>query len=162
MLEKDKREDMRKKRNKFFSKVFLRTLFIKQNEHHRYGVLLHTLKVTYATIKYKDYRFIIPALLHDVGKPVVAYQKEEDILKDEYSFTNHEEISYQMVKNMPFLSQWSKDIIRFHYIIRDRMKCKKKGSIKRLNRLNKQWDNFDKEFIKDLQVFLKYDDYGKR
>ncbi len=148
--------------NSIFSKIFWHTLLIKQNNHHKYGVLLHTLKVFYGALKAKDYKFLIPALLHDIGKPIVAYQKSEDIIKDEYSFTDHEEKSYQIIKNWFFISQWTKDIVRYHYIIRDIWKCKKEGKLERLHRLQTTWDTLDEEFIAQLRVFLIYDDYGKK
>jgi predicted HD phosphohydrolase len=149
-------------RNSIFSKVFWITLLFKQNNHHRYGVFLHTMKVALGAIKDKNYKFIPAALLHDIGKPIVAYQKPEDILVDEYSFTDHEEKSYQMIKNWFFLNDWTKNMVRYHYIIRDMYKSQKDGKVERYQFLKKQWDTFDDDFIKDLEIFLKYDDYGKR
>jgi hypothetical protein len=148
--------------NKPYSKPFLKTLFIKQNKWHRYGVLLHTLKVVYGVIKAKDYKFVASALFHDIGKPSVAYQDESDILVGEYSFTDHEEKSYQIVKNWFFLSKWTKSIIRYHYIIRDIKNSKRKGLTIRLKRLEDSWENLDKKFILELEQFLIYDDYGKK
>ena len=147
--------------NNIISKIFWITLLFRQNKWHRYGVLLHTLKVVFAVIKSGDYRFFGTALFHDVGKPFVAYQDEEDVLVNEYSFTDHEEKSYQIVKNWFFLSPWTKDMIRYHYIIRDMKNSKKKGNFKRFVRLEEAWKTFDDEFIKDLEQFLIYDDYGK-
>jgi len=148
--------------NKITSRLFLETLFIKQNKWHKYGVLLHTLKVVFAVLKAKDYKFIASALFHDIGKPNVAYRDKEDILTGEYSFTDHEEKSYQIVKNWFFLSDWTKQIIRYHYIIRDLKNSKRKGLLDRLGRLEKAWATLDGEFIKELEVFLIYDDYGKQ
>jgi predicted HD phosphohydrolase len=147
--------------NSIFSKTFWITLLIKQNKHHRYGVLAHTLKVLMGTIKNRDWKFIIPALLHDIGKPIVAYQKQEDVLNHEYSFTDHEEKSYQIIKNWPFITDRVKNIVRYHYIIRNIKKSKTKNDFERLARLEKSWENFDNKFISELYVFLKYDDYGK-
>ncbi|MDB2405535.1 HD domain-containing protein [Arcobacteraceae bacterium] len=147
--------------NSIFSKIFWITLLFKQNKWHKYGVLLHTLKVVYGVIKAKDYRFLAAALFHDIGKPSVAYQDEEDIHTGEYSFTDHEEKSYQIVKNWSFLSDWTKEIIRYHYIIRDIQNSKRKGKFARLVRLEEAYSKLDDEFIKDLEIFLKYDDYGK-
>ncbi|SFV66392.1 hypothetical protein MNB_SM-4-1334 [hydrothermal vent metagenome] len=43
-------------------------------------------------------------LLHDVGKPFTAFKKdEEDYDFNEWSFTDHEERSYQIIKNWPFI-----------------------------------------------------------
>jgi hypothetical protein len=149
-------------KNSIFCKVFWITLLFKQNKWHKHGVLGHTLKVLYGVLKAKDYKYIAVAILHDIGKPFVAYQDEEDILVGEYSFTDHEEKSYEIVKNWFFLSQWTKNLIRYHYIIRDIKNSKRKGLTKRLARLEKSWATLDKDFIKDLEKFLIYDDYGKR
>jgi len=154
--------NIRRKRNKILSKTFWITLLFKQNKYHRYGVLLHTLKVTFGAIKNKDYKFIAAGLFHDVGKPFVAYQKPEDIEVDEYSFTNHEEISYHIIKDWFFLSNWTKNMVRYHYIIRDLQKAKEKNNLKKLKRLEKIWAKLDNNFKNDLKVFLKYDDFGKQ
>lgn len=148
--------------NSLYSRAFWETLILKQNKWHRHGVLIHTFKVVYQVLKAKDYRFLATAFFHDLGKPIVAFRDEEDIITREYSFRNHEEKSYQIVKNWPFLSPWSKDMIRFHYLIRDRMNSKKKGHLKRLARLDAAWDKLSPEFIKDLEQFLIYDDRGKK
>jgi len=147
--------------NKIFSKIFWITLLFKQNKWHKHGVLIHTFKVLFGVLKAKDYRFIAVALFHDIGKPFVAYQDDEDKITGEYSFTDHEEKSYQIVKNWFFLSSWTKKVIRYHYIIRDIKNSKRKGLIKRLERLEKSWEQLDENFIKDLEQFLIYDDYGK-
>ncbi|WP_187759773.1 HD domain-containing protein [Thiospirochaeta perfilievii] len=107
--------------------MYWKTLLIKQNKHHRYGVLGHTLKVIFGAIKDKKYKFIVAGLLHDIGKPTVAFQKPEDIILGEYSFTDHEEVSYQMIKNWKFINNWTKNIVRYHYTIRDIEKCRRKG-----------------------------------
>jgi len=147
-------------KNTLFSKIFWITLLFKQNNYHKYGVLLHTLKVMYGAVKDKNYKFIVPALLHDIGKPFVAYQKDTDIPLGIYSFTNHEEKSYQLIKNYSFISQWTKDIVRYHFIIIDMQRCKV-NNIDKYNKLNKIWNTLDDNFIKDLKKFLKYDDFGK-
>ena len=150
------------KHNKPYSKIFWITLLLKQNKWHKYGVLLHTFKVVYGVIKAKDYKFIASALFHDIGKPIVAYRDEEDMITGEYSFTDHEEKSYQIVKNWFFLSEWTKQIIRYHYIIRDLKNSKRKGNHIRLERLKRAWETLDDKFIEELEMFLIYDDYGKR
>lgn len=160
--EKEKESSIVDVNNKIYSKVFWVTLLLKQNKWHRHGVLIHTFKVVYQVLKAKDYKFLATALFHDIGKPIVAYRDEEDMITGEYSFRDHEEKSYQMVKNWPFLSQWTKQMIRYHYIIRDRINSKKKGHLKRLARLDDAWENLSPEFIKDLQQFLVYDDKGKK
>ncbi len=143
-------------------RIFLITLFFKQNHHHRYGVLLHTIKVMYGAIKDQNYKFIIPALLHDIGKPFVAYQKPKDIDLGIYSFTNHEEKGYQIIEKWFFLSQWTKDIVRYHFIIRDIQRSKERNDLKKLIKLEKKWAKLTDKFILDLRTFQKYDDYGKK
>ena len=104
---------------------------------------------------------MIPAaLLHDIGKPIVAYQKEEDILLGEYSFTDHEEKSYQMIKGWSFISGYTKELVRYHYLIRDIKKHKTKDPA-RYQKKKEIWDGLSREMQKDLTQFLNYDDYGK-
>jgi CRISPR/Cas system-associated endonuclease Cas3-HD len=148
-------------KNRFFSKIFWITLLFKQNRYHRYGVFLHTLKVLLGVLKDRNYKYIAVALFHDIGKPFMAYQDEEDKKTGEYSFTDHEEKSYQIVKNWFFLSLWTKNMIRYHYIIRDIQRSKEKNNLKRLARLEHSWGKLDSKFVKNLEIFLKYDDYGK-
>lgn len=147
--------------NKFFSKPFLITLFWKQNNHHRHGVFIHTVKVAYHAVKNGDVKFVSAALLHDIGKPVVAYQKEEDIALDEWSFTDHEEKSFQMIKEWGFISLYTKTVVRYHYLIRDIHKHKTKDP-ERYRAKKEIWDRLDKEMQNDLERFLKYDDLAKR
>jgi len=142
-------------------KSFFITLFIKQNKHHKHSVLVHTIKVFYYCLKKKKYKMLIAALLHDIGKPVVAYQKPEDIINNEYSFTNHEEKSYQMIKNIPFISNYTKYLVRYHYLIRGMEKAKEKNKIDEYNRFSSIWKSLDEGFQKDLKQFLLCDDLGK-
>lgn len=67
-------------------KFFFISLFWKQNKWHKHGVFIHTLRVVYYTFKGKEYRMIPAALLHDIGKPFVAYIREGE--KD-LSFIDH-------------------------------------------------------------------------
>jgi CRISPR/Cas system-associated endonuclease Cas3-HD len=150
-----------KSKNKFFSKIFWITLLFKQNRYHKYGVFLHTFKVFLGVLKDKNYKYIAVALFHDIGKPSMAYQDDEDKHTGEYSFTDHEEKSYQIVKNWFFLSLWTKNMIRYHYIIRDIQRSKKRNNFARLRRLEHSWGKLDGKFVKNLEIFLKYDDYGK-
>ena len=160
--EKDEKSCIMEVNNSFISRAFWETLLLKQNRWHRHGVFIHTLKVVYQVLKAKDYKFLAAAFFHDLGKPIVAYRDEEDMVTKEYSFTDHEERSYLIVQNWPFLSKWSKDVIRYHYLIRDRINSKKKGHFKRLTRLEATWDTLSPEFIQDLEQFLIYDDKGKK
>jgi predicted HD phosphohydrolase len=134
---------------------------MKQNEWHQHGVFIHTLRVTYHTIKAKDYKLIPAALLHDIGKPFCAFKKDEDDVKyGEYSFTDHEEVSYQIIKNWPFLSDYTKNVVRFHYLIRDIKKSKKENS-ERYMRKKETWESLNEEMHRELERFLFYDDLGK-
>ena len=146
--------------NKITSRFFLYSLFWKQNKHHKHGVLVHTLRVVYYTIKNGDYKMVAAALLHDIGKPFVAYQKPEDVINKEFSFTNHEEISYQIIKNIPFISDYTKKLVRYHFLIRDIKKSKEKNP-KRYKVKKRIYDKLDESFKQDLKRFLKYDDLGK-
>jgi hypothetical protein len=140
----------------------LKVTLFKQNKHHKHGVFLHTLKVIYHCYKAGRYDLLVPALLHDIGKPIVAYQKPEDIEANEYSFTDHEEKSYQIIKNWRFLSEKTKLIVRYHYLIRDIKKSKEKGDVKRYLEKKRIWDELDNKMKEDLKVFLKCDDNGKK
>jgi len=152
---------MNQTKNSFFSKPFLISLFFKQNKWHQHGVLVHTLRVLYSVIKAGDYKFIAAALLHDIGKPSVAFKKdEEDFEFDEYSFSDHEEKSYQIIKNWPFISKHTKLIVRYHYLIRD-IKKSKKEDLQRYAQKRDIWDSLDEDLKKDLEKFLIYDDLGK-
>ena len=51
----------------------MRTLFYKQNRHHKHGMLMHTLRVAWYTLKHRDFKMFPAPLLHDIGKPFVAY-----------------------------------------------------------------------------------------
>jgi len=147
--------------NSFFSKANLMSLFFVQNKWHQHGVLLHTLRVTYYSLKAGDFKLFAAALLHDIGKPSTAYKKDaEDIEFGEYSFTNHEERSYQIIKNWPFISQYTKEIVRYHYLIRD-IKKSKTENLSRYKSKKTIWDSLDDSMKKDLRRFLKYDDAGK-
>jgi len=147
--------------NSFFSKPFLKSLFFVQNKWHQHGVFIHTLRVLYHTIKRGEYRFIAAALLHDIGKPFTAFVKdEEDREFDEYSFTDHEERSYQIIKNWPFISSYTKNMVRYHYLIRDIEKSKKEDLIRYAKKMD-IWETLDDEFKEDLAEFLICDDLGK-
>jgi predicted HD phosphohydrolase len=152
---------MNETKNSFFSKPFLISLFFKQNKWHQHGVLLHTLRVLYHVVKAGDYKFITTALLHDIGKPSVAFKKdEEDFEFDEYSFSDHEERSYQIIKDWFFLSQYTKQMVRYHYLIRD-IKKSKEEDLQRYAQKREIWDSLDGDLKKDLERFLIYDDLGK-
>jgi len=152
---------MNRVNNKFFSIPFLRSLFFIQNKWHQHGVLIHTLRVTYYALKAGDFKFFAAGLLHDIGKPSTAYIKDdEDIEYGEYSFTDHEERSYQIIKNWFFISQYTKDIVRYHYLIRDIRKSKTEDPA-RYERKKKIWDTLDEAMKSDLERFIMYDDLGK-
>ena len=147
--------------NNFFSKQFLYSLFFVQNKWHQHGVLLHTLRVCYYTLKAREYKMFSAALLHDIGKPSTAYvQDEEDREYGEYSFTDHEERSYQIIKNWPFVSEYTKKLVRYHYLIRD-IKKSKKENLKRYEEKSQIWNSLDETMHQDLKIFLEFDDAGK-
>jgi len=147
--------------NKIFSKPFLDSLFFTQNKWHQHGVLVHTLRVTYYCIKHGEWKFFAAGLLHDIGKPFSAFKKdEEDFEFNEWSFTDHEERSYQIIKNWPFISEYTKKIVRYHYLIRDIRKSKTED-LARYKEKKLIWDTLDDSIQKDLARFLQYDDMGK-
>jgi len=151
---------MNERTNPIFSKPFLVTLFWKQNKHHRHSVLVHTLKVVWYAARHKDFKMIPAALLHDIGKPSVAYQKEEDLIVNEWSFTDHEERSYQIIKNWKFLSDYTKKLVRYHYLIRDIKKHKTEDPVRYENK-KRIWESLDLQMQEDLRRFLRYDDLAK-
>lgn len=104
---------------------------------------------------------LLAGLLHDIGKPYVAFQDEEDKITGEYSFHNHEEISYHLIKNWP-ISTYTKKLVRYHYLIRGMKKAKEKKLFSKYKRLKKIYENLDSNFIKDLEIFLECDDLGKQ
>lgn len=147
--------------NNIFSVPFLRSLFFMQNKWHQHGVFLHTLRVTYYTLKAGKFKMLMAALLHDVGKPFTAFVKdEEDVEYGEYSFTDHEERSYQIINNWPFISEYTKNLVRYHYLIRD-IKKSATEDIQRHEIKKKIWDSLDNDMHKDLEIFLGFDDAGK-
>ncbi len=147
--------------NKFYSKPFLKSLLITQNKWHQHGVFLHTLRVVYYALKAGEKKFFAAALLHDIGKPFTAFVKdEEDREFNEYSFTDHEERSYQIIKNWSFISEYTKDMVRYHYLIRDINKSKKED-LERYALKQDIWDSLDEEMQEDLRRFLVYDDAAK-
>ena len=146
--------------NSILSKPFWHSLLWMQNKHHRHGVLVHTLRVVYYTFKHRDFKMLSAAILHDIGKPFVAYQKPEDVAAGEYSFSDHEEVSYRIIKNWPFVSDYTKQIVRWHYLIRDIQKHTTKDP-QRARAKQTIWEDLDTEMQKDLKRFLVYDDLGK-
>ena len=152
---------MNRVKNSFFSKPFLMSLFFTQNKWHQHGVLIHTLRVVYYTLKSGEFKLFAAALLHDIGKPSTAYKKDdEDIEFNEYSFTDHEERSYQLIKNWSFISDYTKDIVRYHYLIRDIQKSKKEDLVRYAKKI-KIWEKLDDDIKIDLDRFLLFDDLGK-
>lgn len=147
------------------------TIFWKQNKWHKHWVLVHTLRVTYYIIKNKKYRMIAAWLLHDIWKPVSSTIKDKE--KMEFSFIWHEEKSYQIIKNWPFISEYTKKLVRWHYLIRwtkkayeksiDQTKDKKYREHWKAEhiRQKKVWDSLSDSFKKELSLFLKYDDLWK-
>ena len=140
--------------------TILITTFWKQNNYHAHGVLVHTLRVTWELLKAKQWKMFSAGLLHDIGKPISAHQKPEDLLVNEYSFTDHEELSYEIISDWPFVSDYTKNLVRYHYLIRRMSKAREKG-LEEYAKLKQTFDGFTPEFKKDLSVFLRCDDLGK-
>ena len=147
--------------NRIFRKEFFITLFIKQNKWHRYSVLGHTLMLVYHATKAKQYKMIMAGFLHDIGKPIVAYQGENDKRTGQYSFTHHEEISYQLIKRVPFISDYTKKLVRYHFLIRGMDISKRKGYEGRYRRMRRIYDGLEKDFVEDLNIFIEFDDKAK-
>lgn len=161
MSSNGKREMMNAVRNPVFSRPFVESLFLVQNKWHSHGVLLHTLRVFYNVLKNGEFRFFAAALLHDIGKPFCAYKKDaEDIEYGEYSFTDHEEVSYMIIRNWPFISVYTKNIVRYHYLIRD-IKKSREEDLKRYCEKKSIWEGLDEQMQKDIESFMRYDDLGK-
>ncbi len=122
---------------------------------------MHTLRVTYYALKAGDFKLFAAALLHDVGKPSTAFIKDEEDRKfGEYSFTDHEERSYQIIENWFFISDYTKKIVRYHYLIRD-IKKSKTEDLERYALKKAIWDSLDESTQEELRKFLIYDDLGK-
>lgn len=148
--------------SRILRKEFFITLFVKQNKWHRYSVLVHTLAVVYHVVKHKHYGMISAAFLHDIGKPIIAFQDDKDKLTGEYSFTNHEEVSYHLIKKAPFISEYTKRLVRYHYLIRGMYVAKKKGKLKKYYRMKRIYEGLDSNFIEELKMFIIFDDLGKK
>ncbi len=149
--------------NTIYKKNFWKSLLYRQNNYHKHGVFWHTFWVTYHLIKNKHYKMIVAGILHDIGKPIVAKPDAKDIAKGdgELSFTNHEEISYLIIKDWMFLSDYTKQMVRYHYLVRGMAKAKEKGENLKFKRLKRTWDTLSKDIKADLDDFLKCDDLGK-
>ncbi len=137
-------------------------MFYKQNKWHNHGVFIHTLLVVYYVCKAKRFDMVAAGFLHDIGKPLCAYRDEEDIITGEYSFTNHEEISYQLIKNSKYISSFTKQLVRHHYLLRGMKNAKTKNQIGKYNRIKRIYDTLDVRFIADLKQFLVFDDLAKK
>ena len=142
---------------------FALSLLWKQNKHHNHGVLVHTLLVMFEILKNKDFKMLAAGALHDIGKPFAVRQDEEDLKSENlsFSFTNHEEFSYQLIKDLPFISDYTKELVRYHYLLRDLELSERRGKVEHLKVLNRKLSKLPKSFIEDLKTFQKYDDAGK-
>ena len=149
------------KLKRIFRKEFFITLFLKQNKYHKYGVFKHTLALTVHAVKHKQYKMIPAALLHDIGKPIIAFQDEKDKTTGEYSFHNHEELSYQIIKNWK-ISTYTKNLVRYHYLIRGMSKAKQREQKGKYKRMKRSYDSLDDNFRKELKLFMKFDDLAKK
>ncbi len=149
---------------KRIDKAFFCTMFIKQNKHHKHSVLGHTVKVMYHLLKKGRVDMLLAGMLHDIAKPIAAYQDKEDIITGEYSFTNHEVFGWYLIKDLPtwLVSDYTKNIVRYHYLIRGMHKAKLKDNLPKYRRLKRIWDKLTPEFKADLGVFMACDDLGKK
>ena len=150
--------------NTIYNYNFWKSLLFRQNDHHRYGVFRHTMMVVYHLLKMEQYKMLAAGLLHDLGKPYTAKADAKDIARGrgELSFTNHEEISYKIIKNWSFISEYTKQIVRHHYLIRGMSKAKQKGEKAKYRRVKRVWDSLPQEIKDDLAIFLQADDKAKR
>lgn len=144
-----------------YGKAFWITLLVKQNKYHTHSVLGHTFKVVYHLIKKGRYDMVMAGFLHDIAKPLAAYQDDGDKITGEYSFTNHEAMGYHVIKNWP-VAKRTKDLVRYHYLIRGMYKAKQKGKLNKYKRQKRLWDSLDDTMRADLGVFLACDDLGKK
>lgn len=150
--------------NSIFSYNFWKSLLYKQNNYHAHAVFWHSVLVVYHLFKMNQRKMLMAGILHDVAKPFVAKPDAKDIERGrgELSFTNHEELGYQMIKKWPFVSDYTKKIVRYHYLIRGMSKAKEKGQMAKYRRLKRIWDRLSQEMKKDLAIFLKADDLAKK
>lgn len=150
--------------NTIYNYNFWKSLLFRQNDHHRYGTFRHTMMVVYHLFKMEQYKMLTAGLLHDIGKPFTAKADAKDIARGrgELSFTNHEEISYKIIKDWSFISEYTKQIVRHHYLIRGMSKAKQKGEMAKYRRLTKVWDSLSPGMKDDLAIFLKADDLAKK
>ena len=148
-------------KNNYFSKNYLKSLFFVQNKWHQHGILVHTLRVVYYTLKSKEFKMLGTAFFHDIGKASTAFVKDEEDRKyNEYSFTDHEERSYEIIKNWYFLSEYTKNMVRYHYLIRDIYLSKTRDEL-RYKKKKIIWESLSQSMRNDLNVFLILDDKGK-
>jgi len=149
------------KKLRILRKNFFITLFFKQNNWHKFSVLGHTFSLICHLIINKQHKMLLAGLLHDIGKPYVAFQDEKDKISNEYSFHNHEEISYHLIKNLQ-ITTYTKNLVRYHYLARGMQKAKEKKLERKYKRLKRIYDNLDDSFKNDLKIFMKYDDLAKQ
>jgi hypothetical protein len=81
---------------------------------------------------------------------------------------------YQVIKKIPFISKYTKKLVRWHYLIRGTEKAKEKSEdLNRSKEERNYWyekyiklvnarNRLDENFKKDLETFIKFDDYWKR
>ncbi len=150
--------------NTIYSYNFWKSLLFKQNNYHAHGVFLHSMLVVWHLFRMKQYKMLMAGLLHDISKPIVAKPDEKDIARGfgELSFTSHEELGYQTIKNWDFVSDYTKQIVRYHYLIRGMGKAKKKGEMAKYRRLQRVWNGLTPTMKQDLAHFLKADDLAKK
>ncbi|MCD6435191.1 MAG: HD domain-containing protein [Clostridiales bacterium] len=145
---------------------FWKSLLYHQNKHHAHGVFIHTLKVVYHLGKKGRWDLVPAGVLHDIAKPLTAQPDQDDI--DEglggLSFEHHEFFGWYLIRNWPtwLVSDYTKNVVRYHYLIRGMTKAKIKGNYAKYRRLRRIWDKLSPEFQEDLGAFMLADDRGKK
>ena len=90
-----------------------------------------------------------------------AYNSETTSHALLYSFHNHEELSYQIIKNWK-ISTYTKNLVRYHYLIRGMEKAKERNQMGKYKRMKRSYDKLDSSFINELELFMKFDDLAKK
>ncbi len=101
---------------------------------------------------------LLGALLHDIGKPFSAFPNN----RGTYSYKNHAEVSYQLIKNLGFISDYTKNLVRYHFLLRSTEKAKEKGKIAEYKKGLTVIQTLDTQFKRDLELFQTLDDRAKK
>jgi hypothetical protein len=69
-------------------------------------------------------------------------------------------MSYQIIKKWK-ISSYTKNLVRYHYLLRGMQKAREKNHFGRYNRMKRAFDKLDGSFVEELELFMKFDDLGK-